>query len=122
MSLHLQQKSTTQMADINSVLYGIIGKRISELRKLNNDSQLALATKIKLKRSSISNIESGRQQVSLHLLYRIAQIYNTEVFNLVPKVSEVASKVSLEFTELNDILEKKEVGTITRQQIFELLK
>lgn len=110
------------MAEINSVLYGIIGNRICELRKYNNDNQQQLADKIGLKRSSISNIELGRQQISLHLLYRVSQVYNTEIYTLLPSVKEIASKVSLSLNNVTEILKKNEVGTITEQRILELLK
>lgn len=110
------------MADTNSVLYEIIGHRISELRKLNNHNQQQLADKIGLGRSSIANIESGRQQVSLHVIYRISQVYNAEVHSLIPKVSEVASKVSLELSNVNEVFKKQNVGDVTQKQILELLK
>jgi transcriptional regulator with XRE-family HTH domain len=110
------------MADFNSVLYSIIGYRISELRKLNNHNQQELADKIDISRSSISNIESGRQQISLHLLYRICQVYNCEVHVLIPKVSEIASKVSLETNNINEIIKKHNVGNVTKKQILNLLK
>ena len=111
-----------KMPDINPILYGVIGKRISELRKYNNDNQQQLADKIKLKRSSISNIESGRQQISLHLLYRISQVYNTEIYSLLPTVSEVASKVSLSLDNVTEVLKQNDVGLITEQQILKLLQ
>jgi transcriptional regulator with XRE-family HTH domain len=110
------------MADINSVLYGIIGSRISELRKFHNENQQELANKIGLKRSTISNIELGRQQVSLHLLYRICQVYNAEIYSLLPRVNELASKTSLVLEMKYKDLEKEEIGNKTRQQILELLK
>jgi len=110
------------MPDFNSVLYGVIGKRISELRKLNKENQEQLADKIGIKRSSISNIELGRQQISLHLIYRIAQVYNTEVYSLLPTVNEVASKVSIAIDNVTDVLKYNEVGSITKKRILELLK
>lgn len=110
------------MADLNSVLYGIIGKRITELRKFNNDNQQQLSSKIGITRSSISNIELGRQQISLHLIYRISQVYNTEIYSLLPKVDEVASKASLEINNITNILKNKEIGSLTEKSILDLLK
>ncbi len=110
------------MAEIDSILYQIIGKRITELRKLSNDNQQQLAGKIGLKRSTISNIEAGRQQISLHILYRIAQVYNAEIYSLIPKVTELASKVSLEINDLTELLDQHQLGDNTRKQIMELLK
>jgi transcriptional regulator with XRE-family HTH domain len=110
------------MADTNSVLYEIIGYRISELRKLKGDSQQQLSDKINLGRSSIANIEAGRQQVSLHLLYRISQVYETEIYSLLPSVNTVASKVSLEITNVNEIIKKENLGSLTKKHILELMK
>jgi len=112
------------MPDIHSVLYGIIGKRISELRKFKNDNQQQLADKIGIKRSSISNIELGNQQISLIILYRICQVYDTEIYSLLPRVNDVATKVSLslEVDNVVEILKSNDVGTLTQKQILELLK
>ena len=109
------------MPDFNSVIYKKIGYRISELRKYNNDNQQQLAEKINIGRSSISNFESGRQHISLHLLYRIAQVYNTEVHTLIPTVSEIASKVSLEVNKVNEVLDQTDVGDTTKNIIQEIL-
>lgn len=110
------------MPDFDSVIYSKIGNRISELRKYNNHNQQDLAEKIGIGRSSISNFESGRQQISLHLLYRIAQVYNTEVHVLIPTVAEIASKVSLELNKVNEVLDQTNVGDATRNSILDILK
>lgn len=110
------------MTDFHSVLYTIIGKRITDLRKFNNETQEQLGKKIGLKRSSVSNIEQGRQQISLHLLYRVAQVYDTEIYSLLPRVNDLASKVSLEFNNVKEMLKENEIGTITQKKILERLK
>jgi transcriptional regulator with XRE-family HTH domain len=112
------------MADIHSVLSKIIGKSISELRRFNNDNQQQLADKIGIKRSSVSNMELGNQQISLVILYRICQVYNTEIYSLLPRVNEVASQVSLslEIDQVTEILKTSEVGSLTQQKILDLLK
>jgi transcriptional regulator with XRE-family HTH domain len=111
-----------EMADFHSVLYKIIGKRISELRRYNNDNQQQLAEKIGLKRSTISNIELGRQLISLHWLYRIAQIYNAEIYSLLPRVEDLAGKPSFALENLSEIVEQKNLGARTKKQILQLLK
>jgi len=108
--------------DLQTELYSIVGKRISELRKYHNDNQQQLASKVGLKRSTISNIESGRQQIGLHWMYRICQIYQCEIYVLLPKVEELASKVSLSIDDFSHIFHKQEVGDRTKKQILELLK
>lgn len=109
------------MPELNSVLYGIIGHRISELRKFNNDNQQQLAIKIGIGRSSISNFEAGRQPISLTLLYRIAQVYNTEVHVLLPHVSEVSSKTSLVIEKVNETLEDAKLNEATKSYILGII-
>ena len=106
----------------NEVLYAEIGQKISAVRKLHKDSQDTLAVKVGLKRSTVSNIEVGRLQITLHLLYRIAQIYNLEVYELIPKVNAIACKVSLQYEDLNEKLKDQDVGEKTMFEIKELLK
>ena len=47
-------------------------------------TQEAFAKAVGLSRTSITNIESGRQPVSLHTLYSMADILGIEVSDLVP--------------------------------------
>jgi len=57
-------------------LYEESGKRIKKYRKLRNLTQDQLASKINLSRTSLANLESGRQQILLHHLYEIAEALN----------------------------------------------
>lgn len=88
------------MSDFNSVLYSIIGQRIKDRREELNYSQQqfsdAISKVYELKRSSISNIERGRQQPPLHVLYGICRILNIDLQTILPTYSEVSSKVIIE--------------------------
>lgn len=50
-------------------------------------SQDDLAKAVSLTRTSITNLESGRQQVPLHTLYAIAENLHCHVFDLLPKTA-----------------------------------
>lgn len=65
-------------------LYQIIGKRIKETRQNRGYTQQELADLIHLTRSSIANIEIGRQKLPIHVLYAIAEQLKIEPFNLLP--------------------------------------
>lgn len=71
-------------------LYQYIGGRIraerEELGFLQND----LAQEIGLMRTSIVNIEAGRQRLPIHVLYSIATALGVSVSCLLPKNDEVA--------------------------------
>ena len=55
-------------------LYGAIGRRIRELRAERGLTQEKLAKLIHLTRTSLVNIEQGRQRLLLHTLVRIAEV------------------------------------------------
>ena len=48
-------------------------------------TQEQLAETLGLSRSSIANIEKGRQPVQLHLVVRMAEILGVEIVNLIPQ-------------------------------------
>lgn len=54
-------------------LYQAVGQQIRAARTRNGATQADLAKRIDLTRSSIANIEAGRQRVTLHLLFQIAE-------------------------------------------------
>ena len=63
------------MASIDSErLYQELGIRIEKKRKELGLSQAQLAQKIGKERTSISNIESGKQHAPLHTLYELSLI------------------------------------------------
>lgn len=62
-----------QEAILEKVRYLKAAMELRRLRKQLRLSQEALAKKISMKREFISRIESGRQNVTLETLYRIAQ-------------------------------------------------
>ena len=63
--------------------YRHVGEKIRE-RRGKNLSQDALAMAVGLSRSSISNIEKGRQKLLLHTLVDIADALNVEAAALLP--------------------------------------
>ena len=71
----------------------MLGDRIRSARTKANIKQEAFADYLKLSRSSIVNIEKGRQHPSIHLLLDIAKILKTNVVDLFP-VFETSEKVN----------------------------
>lgn len=53
-------------------------------------TQQALADKVELSRSSVANIEGGRQQFPLHMLVLLASAVETSPANLLPSKELVA--------------------------------
>jgi transcriptional regulator with XRE-family HTH domain len=68
-------------------LYREIGTRIRRERDSLGFSQIDLATEVGLTRTSIVNIESGRQRLPIHVLYSIASAMGVSAYCLLPKNS-----------------------------------
>ena len=52
-------------------------------------SQQDLATRIGISRTSIVNIEAGRQHSPLHVVVQIAEVLSTDVASLIPRPEEL---------------------------------
>lgn len=110
------------MSDFNSGLYRFIGERIKKLRNQLSISQEDLANKVGIGRTSISNIELGRHQAPLHLLYKISDALGTEIHIFLPTTAEINDYLSSSKKELFDILNQKGLSKSTREEIEKHLK
>ncbi len=80
------------MAEVGkNALYRAVGKLVQQHRKGKSDpmTQDRLGALVGLSRTSITNIEQGRQHVSLHLIYRIAQVLDVPLSALLPPDSKL---------------------------------
>ena len=68
-----------------TALYQEIGHRVARARKKANLSQQDLATRIGLKRTSVTNIETGRQKVMVHTLLELAEHLGVTIEELLPR-------------------------------------
>lgn len=84
-----RQRPTTQVSPI----YAAIGAAIRQARTARGLSQEQLAKVVHLTRSSITNLESGKQQVPLHTLYDIAFALGQDVRELLPEAAPATEKV-----------------------------
>jgi len=73
-------------------LYEVIGTRLREVRERRRPrfTQEDLARAVKLERSSISNIESGKQRAPLHILYHICAVLGADIADVLPSTTEVS--------------------------------
>ncbi len=65
-------------------LYKTIGENIQRVRSTRNMSQEELAQKVDLVRTSITNIEKGKQKIQIHTLFQIASALGVLVTDLLP--------------------------------------
>jgi transcriptional regulator with XRE-family HTH domain len=66
-------------------LYAEIGRRIRDARRRAGLTQAALGTLVGLSRTSVTNIESGNQQPTIHALWRIAGAVDAPACSLLPE-------------------------------------
>lgn len=71
-------------------VYRLFGSRVRALREEQNVTQEELANRVALSRTSITNIERGRQRVMLHQMLDIAQALDADPSKLVPGPEAVA--------------------------------
>lgn len=69
-------------------LYEEIGSRIKKARKGLGFSQSELASRINLKRTSITNIEKGGQKVTIATLYNICSSLQLDLESLLPNLED----------------------------------
>lgn len=65
-------------------LYTEFGRLLREHRTQARLSQQVVADRVGLSRTSITNIEIGRQHIPLHMLYELASAVSTTPENLLP--------------------------------------
>jgi len=80
-------------------IYEEFGRRLRSARKAANLTQEALAERVGLSRTSITNIEKGRQHVSLHMLFSLANAIGIKPLELLPQ-KEAAYKLEMIDQEL----------------------
>ena len=68
----------------NRDFYGAVGNQIALFRKSRRITQEDLAGRISMTRTSVINIEKGRQQVLVHTLLDIARALRVPVSELLP--------------------------------------
>lgn len=75
-------------AETKKKLHMLVGSRIREARS-GKLSQEQLATKVNLKRTTITSLEKGHHRVALDTLWNIASILNLKLPELLPQPEEV---------------------------------
>lgn len=91
-------------ATVHNFLYASLGATIRSKRDSAGMSQDVLASKVGLSRTSVTNIERGRQSVLVHQLYLFAEALGVEPAALLPDAPKRerlrAEPVSAEVAEM----------------------
>ena len=86
-------------------LYQEFGRRLRSAREGAGLSQQILAERVGLSRTSITNIERGRQHVALHMLFRLASALGKEPSDLLPVEAVPAEEEAVDATALRGLEE-----------------
>ena len=70
----------------NEQIYELMGKLIRSRRKKLNLTQDDLARRVNLMRTSITNIEKGRQKIQVHTLFDLAAALEVDPVTLIPSL------------------------------------
>jgi transcriptional regulator with XRE-family HTH domain len=81
-------------ADVD-LFYREFGQRVRLTRKKANLSQEALGRAVGLTRTSVTNIEKGRQHVPLHMAFVLAEAMKAPPDDLLPDLSSLEQQRSL---------------------------
>ena len=76
------------MTDFDEIYRGV-GRKIRQTRENQHLSQDSLAKRLGISRTSMVNIEAGRQRAPLHLLWQIAELLETKLILLIPSPEEL---------------------------------
>jgi transcriptional regulator with XRE-family HTH domain len=70
-------------------LYELIGARLKRRRVERESTQAWLAERVGMLRTSITNIEKGRQKPPLHVIYALCDALDVDPFEILPTLEEV---------------------------------
>jgi transcriptional regulator with XRE-family HTH domain len=87
-----------------TAFYRDVGQLIAIARRRRNLTQEQLADAVGLARTSITNIEKGRQKVLLHTICDVAAVLRVEPIQLFPSESMATSQVQRLESSKRDIL------------------
>jgi len=79
------------MDDANRSIYKALGTVVRRRRRTLDLTQQELAQSIGISRGALANIETGRQNVLLHQLYRFSTALDMDVRDLLPPPPSMAS-------------------------------
>lgn len=99
-------------------LYLEIGARLKQRRSERGTTQDELADAVGLLRTSIANIESGRQRTPIHVLYNLCLALATDLEAILPSTKEINVQQRVQMNIEGSI---KEVTPKTAQVLHHLL-
>ena len=107
------------MAIDANLLYQQVRERIKRIRTAESESKLSqadLGVVLGLTRSSVANLESGAQRVSLHNVYEFCAHFHLELADFLPSIAEVRSQSASPASTKYDDIDPKFTPVIEKLQ------
>jgi transcriptional regulator with XRE-family HTH domain len=106
----------------NDSVYKAFGNAVSTRRRALALTQAQLASKVRMSRASIANIESGRQNVLLHHVYALAAALDfTKVGEFLPPLPQKSVGGELKMMLSNQALSKQTLSQHEEAQVADLI-
>ena len=110
-----QLKQSLQM--VEEEIYRVFGRSVSARRRQLGLTQARLAAQIGISRASIASIESGRQSVLLHHVYKLASALDfAKVSDLLPSLLKPTNREDIDM-----VLSDETLTPIEKSQISDLV-
>lgn len=87
-------------------LYAAVGKRLKHFRQQAEMTQTQLAERVGILRTSITNMESGKQKPPLSTLYKLCLVLGVEVSEFLPSMFEIVQENEDEPIEIGGRISK----------------
>lgn len=104
------------------MIYKEFGRLLCNARKGAGLTQEDVSKRVGLSRTSITNIEKGRQHVSLHVLYLLANAIGISPSDLLPPKSSKTLDILKELGINNDLADKELNSLMDKDQGLEWLE
>lgn len=87
--IHNRSNSIINMENIAAIINGSFGQKLARIRKSRGFSQSELASRLGLSRTTIANLEGGKQNVQLYQVFVLARALDAPVEMLLPTGREL---------------------------------
>lgn len=103
-------------------LYEAIGQRIKNERINAGYKQNDFAELLQISRTSLVNIEKGKQRPPVHFFYELSRILNKQIIIFLPQFEEFSSSHQFNIKITEQIIEKSKGNSDIQEKLFEFVK
>ena len=73
-------------------LYQAIGEKLKAVRNEHHQTQASMADILGLERTSVTNIELGKQRPGVHVLYRCCEYFEISIADFLPPIDTISKE------------------------------